>query len=341
MKGLTRKIVLAGMVGILLVVIVIAGGWVCLSNRPPGACGPVTVEVKKGMTASRIAFMLHEKELIRSAACFKLLSRVRGYSRTFKAGQWRLDGTLSAMETAWLLTLNPPVPPDIRVTVFEGLSIRETASLLAKEAKIDSAAFTGCATDSGIARQLGIDNGSLEGYLYPDTYFVRVGTTPKEMIERMVSRFNRVFSDSLRARADSLKMSVRDVVTLASIIECETGLDEERPLISAVYRRRLKSGVPLQACPTVQYVLGSKRRLLDEDLKIESPYNTYLHPGLPPGPIASPGMKSLHAALYPADSTYLYFVSDGKGGNIFSRTLSEHNRAVRLFKKQRKQSSMR
>ena len=131
-------------------------------------------------------------------------------------------------------------------------------------------------------------------------------------------------------------MSVHEVVTLASIIETEASLDEERPLISSVFHRRLELNRPLEANPTIQYALGNKRRVLSDDLKIDSPYNTYIHAGLPPGPIASPGKKSLSAALYPADAKYLYFMADGKGGHVFSKSLREHNKAVRQYRRQRK-----
>ena len=136
-------------------------------------------------------------------------------------------------------------------------------------------------------------------------------------------------------------MTENEVVILASIIECETAHDDERPFVSQVFHRRLKLGWPLEANPTIQYAIGCKRRVLDEDLNIDSPYNTYMHPGLPPGPVSSPGEKSLRAALYPADTSYLYFVADGNGGNVFSRTLREHSRAVRRYKQQRRKSSIR
>ena len=155
----------------------------------------------------------------------------------------------------------------------------------------------------------------------------------------MVKKFNTVFNDSLKKRAKEISMSVHEVVTLASIIETEAGLDEERPLISSVFHRRLKLKRPLEANPTIQYALGSKRRILTEDLQIDSPYNTYTNPGLPPGPIASPGEKSLLAALYPAKTGYLYFMADGKGGHVFSKTLNEHIKAIRRYRKQRRQLS--
>ncbi len=210
-------------------------------------------------------------------------------------------------------------------------------SVIVSEEDIDSVEFVKLAGDENLIRELGIDNDTLEGYLYPDTYFVRHGTEPHEMITRMVGKFKQVFGDSLVKRASEIGMSVNEVVILASIIETEAGRKEERPLVSSVFHRRLKRGRPLEANPTIQYALGNKRRVLLEDLDIDSPYNTYTNPGLPPAPIASPGRESIIAALYPADTKYLYFMANGKGGHVFSKTLKEHNRAVSQYKRFRKQ----
>ncbi|HDY88798.1 MAG TPA: endolytic transglycosylase MltG [bacterium] len=308
-------------------------------NSPTGKSDTVTLEISKGMTAGEIALMLHDKRIIRNVSYFKFVSKLHGYSMKFKAGKHVLSGKMNANEIARLLVQNPPVPPDINVTVFEGLNINETAAVLASAANIDSSDFVRLAMDKDIAQKMGVDNYTLEGYLYPDTYFIRPDTKPIEMITRMVKRFNTVFNDSLKKRAEEINMSVHEVVTLASIIETEAGLDEDRPIISSVFHRRLKLKRPLEANPTIQYAIGSKRRVLTEDLKIDSPYNTYTNPGLPPGPIASPGEKSLLAALYPAETRYLYFMADGKGGHVFSKTLNEHIKAMRRYRKQRRQLS--
>lgn len=313
-------------------------GWLILLNRPAGNIESITVEIKPGMTAGEIAEMLFETGIIRSPVYFKLLAKLRGFSRRFKAGEHPLSGHMKTADIARLLTQNPPVPQDIRLTIIEGLTIHETASVIAARSGIDSAAFVTLATDKSIAEKLGVDNDTLEGYLYPDTYFVQPGTEPLKMITRMVNRFNKVFNDSLRQRASEIGMTISEAVTLASIIEAEVSVEGERPLVSSVFHRRLKRNRPLEANPTVQYALGSKRRILYEDLAVESPYNTYIHTGLPPGPIASPGKKSLVAALYPADTKYLYFVANGNGGHVFSRTITEHTRAVRKYRKVKKNS---
>ncbi len=313
--------------------------WVIYGNSPAGIEKTVELEISKGMTAGDIARMLREKGVIRSALYFKLVTKLNGYSMKFRAGRHEIKGTMNTHEIARLLTHNPPVPPDVKITVFEGLTIKETASILATTANIDSSEFVRLAMDKDIALKLGVDNNTLEGYLYPDTYFIRPDTRPADMITRMVNRFNTVFNDSLKVRAEEINMNVHEVVTLASIIVTEAGIDEDRPLISSVFHRRLKLKRPLEANPTIQYALGNKRRVLTADLKIDSPYNTYTNRGLPPGPIASPGKKSLVAALYPADTKYLYFMADGKGGHVFSKSLGEHNKAVRQYRRLRRQLS--
>ena len=329
---MTPRVQIKVLSAVAVILIAAAAGLFSALNRPVIEIGVDTVEISAGMSASDIALLLKEKQLIRSIVVFVAISRLTGYSRRFKAGKHPIDDGLSTWGIARLLTENPPIPPDIRVTVIEGLTIRETASVLMEQAGIDSAAFVALATDSSLAQQLGIDNDTLEGYLYPDTYFVRPGTEPMSMIRRMVGQFNTVFDDSLRARALELGMTVREVVILASIIEAEVTIDEERELVSSVFHRRLIRNRPLEANPTIQYALGVKRRILYEDLTVDSPYNTYTHTGLPPGPIASPGRKSIIAALYPADTKYLYFVANGEGGHVFSRTIAEHTRAVRQYR---------
>lgn len=336
-----RKIRIFALTGtaILIVLVMAIFGWMKYVNLPTGKADNYIVKISPGMTAVDIAQILYNKGVIKSVLHFKFVSKMHGYSTGFKAGRHVITGTLSVHEIARLLTQNPPSPPDIKVTVFEGLNIKETASILAKVANIDSSDFLKLAMDKNVAFQLGVDNETFEGYLYPDTYFVRHNTKPLEMITRMTERFQSVFNDSLKKRASEIGMSVNEVVTLASIIETEAQLDEERPLISSVLHKRLKLGRPLEANPTIQYALGSKRRVLLKDLDIDSPYNTYTNAGLPPGPIASPGRESIIAALYPAKTNYLYFMSDGRGGHIFSKSLNEHNRAVRQYRRLRKQSS--
>ena len=310
-------------------------------SAAPERSETVTVTIEHGMGAGSISMMLEERGLINSARWFKLYSRLYGLSASFKAGDHSLEPGLSTTEIARLLTEIPPLPPDLRITIIEGLTIDETAASLAAQTGIDSSAIAVLTHDKDFAKTLGVDKATLEGYLYPDTYFIRPESSAKELLKRMTRQFHAVFVDSLKVRAEEMGMMVDEVVTLASIIEQEVNLDEERPLVSSVFHRRLKRKRPLEANPTIQYALGEKRRVLYEDLELDSPYNTYKYAGLPPGPIASPGRKSILAALYPADTKYLYFVSDTKGGHVFSRNITEHNRAVRKYRKLMRNARLR
>lgn len=328
-----RILVFTGLVFLTLVLVAVL--WLFILNQPPAGVdmGSVEVTIETGMTAREIGALLEREGLVRSGWYFRLVARLTGRARQFKAGSRPIPTTLTPTGIARLLTTLPPQPPDLRVTVVEGLTIAETASALLSQAGIDSAQFVTLASDSVLAAKLGVDNATLEGYLYPDTYFIRPEADAHDMIRRMKGRFDEVFADSLRARAAELGMTVQETVTLASIIEREATIDAERPLVSSVFHRRLERDRPLEANPTIQYAIGSKRRVLYDDLTVDSPYNTYTHTGLPPGPIASPGLKSILAALYPADSEYLYFVANGEGGHIFSKTLAEHERAVLEYRK--------
>jgi UPF0755 protein len=313
-------------------------GFYSYLDSPAGAAKGVAIEIGAGMNSAQIARMLKNKGLIRSVLIFRAVVHRNGYDPKFKAGKFILPRKMKTSELALFLVNSKPIPADIKVTIIEGLTVRETASILFRKAKVDSALFVWIALNKKTADSLGVDNATLEGYLYPDTYFIREGSKPMEVIRKMVGRFRLAFTDSLKARAAGIGFSVNQTVTLASVIEGEAASDEERPVISSIFHRRLKMGLPLQANPTVQYALGVKRRIFNGDLDVESPYNTYLHKGLPPGPVDSPGMKSILAALNPADTKYLYFVSDNQGGHVFSRTLKEHQAAVSRYKVQRLKS---
>ncbi|MDP2984180.1 MAG: endolytic transglycosylase MltG [Candidatus Latescibacter sp.] len=330
-------ILLAAGVSLALLGAALYGSYSYLDGAAGAAKGAV-IEISTGMNSAEIALVLKKKGLIRSALFFRAIAHRRGYEPKFRAGKFILPRKMKTSELALYLVSATPIPPDIKVTVIEGLTVRETASILFRKAKVDSVLFVKTVLNKTTADSLGIDNATLEGYLYPDTYYIREGAKPIEVIRKMVSRFRIAFTDSLKARAAWFEFSVNQTVALASIIEGEAASDEERAVISSVFHRRLNMGLPLQANPTVQYALGVKRRVFNGDLEVESPYNTYLHKGLPPGPVASPGMKSILAALYPADTKYLYFVSDNQGGHVFSKTLKEHQAAVSRYKVQRLKS---
>lgn len=304
-------------------------------GTPPGRSRNAVIDIQEGMSSREIARMLRKEGVIRSAIHFRIVARAKGYAPKFRAGRYRLPRAMRTAGIARFLAETAPNPMESLITIPEGANIREIASILGRKAHVDSAEFVALAMNPAVAESLGIDNRTLEGYLYPETYFIADRAHPMPVIRRMTGQFRTVFSDSLKTRARKLGMTVNEVVTLASLIETEAVTDGERPLISSVFHRRLRHGIPLQANPTVQYVIGEKRRLYKNDMEIDSPYNTYRYRGLPPGPIASPGIKSIRAALYPADTKYLYFVADGTGKHVFSASLEAHNAAVARYLRQR------
>src|SRR5262249_49008083 len=218
------------------------------------------------------------------------------------------------------------------VTFPEGLTIREMAPIFERSGLGTAADFTAAASDGSLAASFDPDAMTLEGYLFPSTYALSREAGAAGTVRAMLEQFEHAFDASLRDAAAAQHMSIREAVTLASIVEKETARPEERPIVAAVYRNRLRAGMPLQCDPTVVYALMLANRwhgnISKADLDIKSPYNTYRSPGLPPGPIASPGLASLRAAVHPASVPYLYFVSRNDGTHVFASTLAEHNRNV-------------
>ena len=215
------------------------------------------------------------------------------------------------------------------VTVPEGLPLREALPLLARELRVSAESLDAAVRDSTMRRRLDVPTATIEGYLFPNTYTYPDGTPAFDIVADMVRAFEKQWTPALDSAADAIHWSRHDVVTLASIIEKEAVRDEERAIISAVYHNRLRKGMLLQADPTVQYALGRKPgRVLFKDLRVKSPYNTYRVKGLPPGPIAAPGARSLEAAVHPAKVPYLYFVAGQDGHHEFRTTYTEHAKAV-------------
>ncbi|MEN3037755.1 MAG: endolytic transglycosylase MltG [Candidatus Kryptonium sp.] len=229
---------------------------------------------------------------------------------------------------------NPSYILSVNVTIPEGLTARRIAGLLKAKIGIDSAKFIKLVNDPNFAKQLGINANNLEGYLMPDTYIFIWGDAEENVIAKMVSEFKKFYDDTLKEREKVVGLNTHQVVTLASIVEGEARFEDEKPRIAGVYFNRLRRKMPLEADPTIQYIIpDGPRRLFYKDLKIESPYNTYLNPGLPPGPVNNPSRSSILAVLYPEKNKFLYFVSDGSGRHIFSKTYEEHLKAVRRYRK--------
>jgi UPF0755 protein len=321
---------------VLLVVVVLAvlgAGWWLL--RPPGGGPPsVTVEVPPGASVRAIGSALEQAGLVRSPTVFVLVARAMGAERQLRAGRYELASGLRPWEL--VRTLREGVIELHQVTIPEGLTIWETASLLQREAAVDSAAFTRLATDSLLTASLGVPSINLEGYLCPDTYDVPLEQSPAELVPMLVARTQRIVEEGLAARP-ATPLGAAEVVTLASIVEAEARVAAEQPRIAAVYLNRLKSGWRLEADPTVLYALGERRRLFYKDLEIDSPWNTYRVYGLPPTPICSPGRGAIEAVLAPEpDCDAFYFVAQDDGTHRFSRTLAEHERATREIRRARR-----
>lgn len=301
-------------------------------DRPTGV-GPLEVRVDEGMSARAIGERLQDLGLIRSARLFAAAARLHGVAGHLEAGTYRLDGT---RPTSQILDAMLEAPVEmIRLTVPEGITRHEIAGLLQRLGVADSAAFVAAAERESLIAQLGLAAPTLEGYLFPETYFLPPGVDEEEIARHMVAEFFDVFADSLFDRLNAIGLTLHQTVTLASIVEREAMVPQERPVISAIFLRRLGLGRRLESCATVEYALGvHKLHLTNEDLKVESPYNTYLYGGLPPGPIGNPGAAALMATLHPADTDYLYFVARGDGTHEFSRTNNEHERAKREIRRQ-------
>lgn len=292
----------------------------------PGSEEYVSVTIPSGTGTGGIAEILADSSLIDNPGVFKLLSRSSGYDGKYKAGQYSLSPGMSMKEIMNLLIEGKS--DAVRFTIPEGYDVRRVTEKLAKENLINADVFareieTG-QFDYRFLADAPAGPDRLEGFLFPETYEIFATANEHDIIDKMLYQFNKVFTDEYYARAEELGMSVREVITLASIIEREARVPEDRPLIASVFYNRLKIKMPLQSCATVQYILGEQKPVLSiKDTQIESPYNTYLHAGLPPGPIASPGADSIKAALYPADTKYLYFLAKGDGSHAFSETYEQ------------------
>lgn len=294
------------------------------------------VEVPPGAGSQAIGRALVDSGVVRDEWTFRLAVYLTGTARQLKAGEYRFSGPASAKDVARLLArgevyLRP-------VTFPEGLTIREMARLFEARGLGPASDFLAAAADPAPIAALDPRAPDLEGYLFPETYNLPRRARAGALVAQMVTRFTAVFDETLRREAEAQGMTIREVVTLASLVEKETAKPDERPIVAAVYRNRLRIGMGLQCDPTVIYALERAGRydgnLTRENLRFDSPYNTYRYAGLPPGPIAAPGRASLEASLRPAQVDYLYFVSRNDGSHVFATTLAEHNRNVREWQKE-------
>ncbi|MBI2369004.1 MAG: endolytic transglycosylase MltG [Deltaproteobacteria bacterium] len=293
---------------------------------------PKLIDIPAGMRFQEITQLLEREGLIREARVFALLAFVSGATTRIQAGRYELNGTMRPKEILRRLLKGEMV--EYGITFPEGATMRQIAAALEERRIVTAEAFLRKATDQAFLASLGIEAASAEGYLFPDTYRFRGAPEPGEIIATMAARLHEVFTPELAERGEELGLDERAVLTLASIVEREAAVAQERPLIAAVFLNRLRRQMRLQADPTVLY--GTPRPegpVRKTDLGASTPYNTYQIEGLPPGPIANPGRAAIMAVVHPARVNYLYFVSRNDGTHHFSATLEEHNNAVARFQR--------
>lgn len=329
-KWVKRMLVL-----LVLVAAAAAGGgwWVYSRVVEPyrGYSGPeVFVEIPQGVGPATIGDRLVDAGVVRDDLTFRAAVLISGRARQLKAGEYRFDSPMHALDV-----IDKIARGDVykrRLTFREGLTIGEMAQVFEERGFGSAADFRAAAANASLIADLDPAASDLEGYLFPETYALARDTPAAEVVRQMVDGFRNALTPDVLAAAGKAGLSVRQLVTLASLVEKETGTPAERPLVAAVYANRLKIGMGMQADPTVIYALQKAGRytgnLRRDDLQFDSPYNTYRYAGLPPGPIASPGRASIEAAVRPAEVDYLYFVSKNDGSHVFASTLDEHNRNV-------------
>ena len=310
-----------------LIVIVLIFALVCIDFIGFGG-KTVTVSIPQGAGAKHIISLLEDKRVIRFP--FLFLEYMKEDTAHLKAGVHTFKTNMGYKNTLAELLSDAPLENTVTITIPEGYEAREIAILLEENNIITRDEFYNACKSAHKSFDFLPQDGNVEGYLFPATYTFLTGTKAENVVHTMINTFKeRMYTEENISRAKSLNLSFHEALTLASIVEREAAKDDERETVSSVFHNRLKMGMKLESCATVQYILKERKKVLSiEDTKINSPYNTYRCEGLPPSPISSPGEKSFYAALNPKDTKYLFFVADGTGGHTFSETYEEHLNAM-------------
>ncbi len=288
------------------------------------------VTVPPGIGINALSYRLHQAKIITSPEKFKYIALVKSRDKKIKAGEYKVSAAMSPAAIIDMMIRGDVVMH--RLTVPEGYTIRQIAALVADAGLADKGVFIRTAMDPDVTQKMGITADTLEGYLFPETYFFPASAGTRDIVSAMVNRFKTVFTNQWERRASELGFTVHEIVTLASIIEKESVVDNERPLIASVFHNRLARNMRIESDPTVIYgIKNFNGNITKAHLNTSTPYNTYRIKGLPQGPIANPGKNAIEAALYPADTPYLYFVAKNDGTHKFSVTLQSHNQAVRKY----------
>lgn len=304
---------------------------VSYAQKPPNTA-PIEqlVDVQSGQGFKTLSTLLYQKGVILYPVKFRLFARIKGYDKRIKAGEYMLSSTMTPEKI--LETMVDGKVYLHRLTIPEGYNLRQIAQAVENAGFASETDFLKAADDPDFVYAKGIDAQTFEGYLYPDTYYFPKDFTPENIISAMVKRFWSVFKPEWKERTKAIGLTIHQVITLASIIEKETAVADERPIISSVFHNRLKRNMRLESDPTVIYGMGDYNgNITRKDLERPTPYNTYTRKGLPPGPISNTGAKAIEAALYPADGKFLYFVSRNNGTHHFSTNFKDHSRAVRKY----------
>ncbi len=336
-KGILTRIIPIS-IGIIAILLILTTVYIYRAfNEPNYPDGErIVITIPKGASFDRIADLLYENNIVESRFGFYISGRLLGWEEKIQSGMFEVPPGKSNYELLKDLRYGR-LRKVFDITIFEGFNTQRIAGVLQNRMGLDSTRVVELANDSSFAARYGVDQGSLKGYLLPDRYRFFGDDSEEDVLNKIVDEFWTFYNDSLKNRTEELGLTIHDVIIMASIVEGETLLDSEKPVVAGLYYNRLRRRIPLQADATVQYALVDEppRRLLYRDYRVQSPYNTYLFRGLPPGPINNPGRHAILASLYPAKHNYLYMVTDGTGGHIFSETYSEHLRAVRQFRQLR------
>lgn len=329
LRNLISKPVIIGVFAVIILSLSTITGW--FLTQPAGSTQePVLITIKAGTPAKTIAENLEVRNLIRNALVFRIAAKIEGVENSLQAGEYAISPNMSVQQI--LLMMSQGQTAYQQVTIPEGYTVDQIAELLGEKKLANPDKFKALAKNYAPYPYMQPNPNtkySAEGFIFPDTYRLAKGVTEEELLSMMVKQFDSKLTPEYRQRASVLGVSLREVIIMASLVEKEAKLSEERPVIAGVFANRVKLGMPLQSCATIQYILGyPKAELTINDTQISSPYNTYQIPGLPPGPIANPGSAAIKAVLFADKTDYLYFVADKQGKHHFSKTYEDHLTAI-------------
>lgn len=294
----------------------------------PGLSQVIVVE--PGMTAQQIGELLLAKGLIKNVLVFRIVAKIQGLESLLQAGEYEFTPNMTVPQIVSIMAKGETVFRQL--VIPEGFTVDQVADLIEKENFGSSAKFKALAQNYAPFAYMETNSPvtyKAEGFIFPETYRITKGTTEAELLSIFVTQFDKQITSEARSRVSSLGLTMRQAIILASLVEKEARIEKDRPIIAGVFRNRLKQEMPLQSCATIQYILGyPKEELTVKDTEISSPYNTYQNMGLPPGPVANPGMAAINAVLYAAETNYLYFVADKNGAHVFSETYERHLEAI-------------